>query len=325
MRRCKRGFALLQPNGENASSVRGAAGTFRLSFELTPHGTVEDPATILRLEACMSCNADGTESMDTAAALASRMPVFCFVPGTTRLLCALGPHGRLSSKFYSPEPGLPVGKSSRITARLGPSSFTVSINGEEGIAQPPPPPLPPQLSQAECGAKPPVQLPDLRIWAGDDHYCAADASVGALSYRPVGCEGFDEALLQKMAVRLRCEVAYKGLLISELVELAEALDELEVRDGDALKVLGQQLLSRRKELAPDEVRRVHIAFKECKAPLSAIWGSVGAKRKRENNQIRTVQVFAPQDGHEDEDTRATREVNRVSPPRYCWDPIRASY
>jgi len=169
----------------------------------------------------------------------------------------------------------------------------VFINGQEGSAEKQPLPL-----STESDLQGEQTLP-LRFLCSDDTYAPANASISDFTYRPLrNCPGRDEALLQKLAVRLQGEAAYVGLLMSELVVLAEALDSLEVRDSAALRTLGQEILGRRNELTPDEVNRVHIAFKQCKMPLSAIWETVGVKRKRRSNEVVTMQSFAPRHGHE---------------------------
>eukprot|EP00928_Gymnodinium_smaydae_P097838 TRINITY_DN8951_c0_g1_i2.p1 TRINITY_DN8951_c0_g1~~TRINITY_DN8951_c0_g1_i2.p1 ORF type:complete len:730 (-),score=93.69 TRINITY_DN8951_c0_g1_i2:13-2202(-) len=321
--RCRQNRILsLNPSFSLGSGLH-ASETFRLSFDVIPHGAIDEPTTLLRVE-CFCDDASRPGDSAAANALSNRLPVFYFVPGTTRLLCALGPHGQVKSKYYSPEEGLPVGQPSRVTFRMGPMSYSVTINGEEGPAQP--------LPQAAVGTRDltaGASSTRFRIWACDAHYPAADASIAWLSYMPVPeTEGRDEvAVLQKLAVLLREANAYTELSASELASLAEGLDDLEVRDVGALRALGQELLSRRRELTPTEVQRVHIAFQQCRLPLSKIWEAVGAKRKRRNHEIHTVQVFAPESGHGERGTKRAREheVERVSPPRKSWDPIKASF
>lgn len=237
--------------------------------------------------------------------------------------------------YSSPAPGLPMGRPSRVMVRLGFSSYTIMINGEAGLAQPPPPPL---ARQPQQDGDTLLGQPRLRFWASDDVHDAANASVRRVRYRPLACDGRDEALLQKVAVRLGSERIYDGLLMTELVVLAEGLDELEIRDPAAAKALGQEILSRRGELTPDEVKRVHLAFQQVGYPLGGIWDAAGVNRKRRSGQIITHQIFTPQPGHDDASNkpskselaqeagdegpdevrhkkRKTREVERVSPPR----------
>merc|ERR1719253_1303735 len=51
-------------------------------------------------------------------------------------------------------------------------------------------------------------------------------------------DGLNAALMQKIVVRLKVKGLHAGLSATDLVELAEGLAELDIRDEDALRALG---------------------------------------------------------------------------------------
>jgi len=134
----------------------------------------------------------------------------------------------------------------------------------------------------------------------------------------------DAALLEKVAVRLRAQGVLTGVSATDLVEMSEAMNVLGVRDEQALRPLGQEVLRRRGELSPDESHRVHTAFQTMKLPLPQVWTQVGAATKREGSEIVTSQAFAPQEGHEKR-RRGNHDIERTSPPRVVRDYKMMSY
>merc|ERR1712217_287781 len=134
----------------------------------------------------------------------------------------------------------------------------------------------------------------------------------------------DAGLLEKVTVRLQAEGSHEGISVTELVEMAEALNELKVTEESTLRPLGQEILRRRGELSPDESHRVHTAFQGMQLPLPQVWTQPGATGKRDASEIVTTQAFAPQEGHEKR-RRGNHDLERVSPPRVVRDYKMCSY
>jgi hypothetical protein len=109
-----------------------------------------------------------------------------------------------------------------------------------------------------------------------------------------------------------------------MVPLIETLDELGMRNKRALQILGQEILQRKPEFSPDDLRRLEIAFDQCKLPLNTVWAALGASKKRKGGQLVTSQVFAPQQGHEKKH-RSEQDIERTSPERYVADHVQSSY
>mmetsp|Transcript_73458 Transcript_73458/g.215452 ORF Transcript_73458/g.215452 Transcript_73458/m.215452 type:complete len:381 (-) Transcript_73458:60-1202(-) len=134
----------------------------------------------------------------------------------------------------------------------------------------------------------------------------------------------DAALLEKVVTRLRAEGIHQGLSATDLVEIAEGLNELGAHDEGAIRPLGQETLRRRGELSPDESHRVHTAFQAMKLPLPQVWAKPGASKKRTGEEIVTSQAFVPQEGHEKK-RRGNHDIERTSPPRVVRDYKMMSY
>jgi len=134
----------------------------------------------------------------------------------------------------------------------------------------------------------------------------------------------DAALLEKVVVRLHADGIHHGVSATDLVEMAEGLNELGITDEAALRALGQETLRRRGELSPDESHRVHTAFQAMKLPLPQVWTPPGAVTKRDGAQIVTSQAFVPQEGHEKK-RRGNHDIERTSPPRVVRDYKMMSY
>merc|ERR1711920_1084404 len=116
-----------------------------------------------------------------------------------------------------------------------------------------------------------------------------------------------------------------GVSATDLIEMAEAFNDVGVRDEAALRPLGQETLRRRGELSPDESHRVHTAFQGMKLPLPQVWTNPGATTKRSAGcEVVTTQAFAPQEGHEKK-RKGNHDLERVSPPRVVRDYKMMSY
>jgi hypothetical protein len=308
--RCQRRVVLVEElrllkTSEKLPDDLPSVRSFRLSFDLVPHGRAgEDPCSILRLVD------EGHEALRARDCL----PTFCMVPETTRLFAFLGPVEKTVAKYNSPDPGLPVGEPSRIVVMLSGKTFTVAINGHEVFS----------TAVSEDVTSQVFSVPT-KVWAGDVVYKAANASIGNLVYF---CKNQlhddDDKLLHKVALRLRAESVCAEICTEDLAPLAEGLEELGVRDEQALRTLGQEILQRKPEISSEDLRRIHIAYNMCKLPLNTVWAALGVTKKRKGGDVVTTQVFVPQHGH-DKKHRSEREVERASPPRMCSDPVQSSY
>jgi hypothetical protein len=135
----------------------------------------------------------------------------------------------------------------------------------------------------------------------------------------------DPGVLSKVVIRLKTKDILKGLAATDLVEMAESLQENEVRDEGALRPLGQEALRRRGELTPDESHRIHTAYQEMKLPLPKVWEAAGSTKKDQSKRgIVTTQAFAVQEGHEKK-RRGNNDIERTSPPRVVRDYKMCSY
>jgi len=140
-----------------------------------------------------------------------------------------------------------------------------------------------------------------------------------------GSSGLKESALQsKVVLRLKEKSIHRGLSATDLVEMAEALEELGVTDEAALRPLGQEALRRRGELTPDESHRIHTAFQGMKLPLPQVWETAGSTKTMQNSMGKvTTQAFALQEGHEKK--RGNNDIERTSPPRVVRDYKMCSY
>lgn len=150
----------------------------------------------------------------------------------------------------------------------------------------------------------------------------SDLSLLIASMRLAGAK--DLALLEKVIGRLKEKDIHKTLSATDLVEMSEGLAELDQRDEEVLRPMGQELQRRRGELTPDEAHRIQTAFQTLKLPLSKVWAPVGSTTKRGASGIVTTQAFAPQQGHEKK-RRGNNDVERTSPPRVVRDYKMCSY
>lgn len=276
---------------------------FRISFDLVPHATSENPTSVLRL-------ADAGQDV-----LFSRncLPTVCLKPKSTELLVFLGPQGKPFATYESPPPGLPIGQLSRVLVTLSKEVFMVYVNGKE-VALTNVPGVTSQPTDAKT-----------QVWAGDTIYEAASASIGNLVlFHGDGCHGSDNKLLHKAALRLQEEKFCASIPTPHLVPVIETLDELGIRNKRALQSLGQEVLQRKPEFSPDDMRRIQIAFDQCKLPLNTVWAALGVSKKRKGGQLVTSQVFAPQQGH-DKKHRSEQDIERTSPERYVADHVQSSY
>eukprot|EP00929_Paragymnodinium_shiwhaense_P000513 TRINITY_DN100755_c0_g1_i1.p1 TRINITY_DN100755_c0_g1~~TRINITY_DN100755_c0_g1_i1.p1 ORF type:complete len:790 (-),score=216.75 TRINITY_DN100755_c0_g1_i1:43-2412(-) len=336
-KRVREGGLLHQLSGRSEAV---ASEEYRLTFEVTLHAAAsgsEESPTIIRLDVD-----DEETDARTLKPLRRRMATFSLVPGSTRLRCVLGLEGDNRPTFEMEEPGLPIGKPVRVTLLVGTTSSSIFINGDETPLHPTP--LPYSVVYDARGVAFGGQQHDLEVQAGPSGCVPANASIGNCSYQPLGLRGQeatvggrDEALLQKLAVRLHeSEKILAGMLTFELVVLAEGLDELGVRDMAALKALGQEILTRKAELTSEEGKRAHVIFKQSRIPLDKVWEAVGAKKRKTGHAVLTTQTFAPQPGHADEsdedkkqdaDRRGGKgkEIARVSPPRQYQDPMQCMH
>jgi len=141
-----------------------------------------------------------------------------------------------------------------------------------------------------------------------------------------GDEGLkDAAMVAKVVLRLKSKDIHKGLSATDLVEMAEAFQEMAVTDEGALRPLGQEALRRRGELTPDESHRIHTAYQAMKLPLPKVWDAAGSRKdERTKRGIVTTQAFALQDGHEKK-RRGNNDIERTSPPRVVRDMKMCSY
>ncbi|CAJ1398594.1 unnamed protein product [Effrenium voratum] len=134
----------------------------------------------------------------------------------------------------------------------------------------------------------------------------------------------DDKLQSKVVLRLKDKQIHKGLSATDLVEMAEALEELAVTDEAALRPLGQEAVRRKGELTPDESHRAHTAFQAMKLPLSKVWDLHGSTKTMQNDRGKvTTQAFALQEGHEKK--RGNNDIERTSPPRVVRDMKMCSY
>jgi len=140
-----------------------------------------------------------------------------------------------------------------------------------------------------------------------------------------GPKGLKESALQsKVVLRLKEKGIHRGLSATDLVEMAEALEELGVADEAALRPLGQEALRRRGELTPDESHRIHTAFQGMKLPLPQVWETHGSTKTLQSSMGKvTTQAFALQEGHEKK--RGNNDIERTSPPRVVRDYKMCSY
>ncbi|CAE7237929.1 NID1 [Symbiodinium sp. CCMP2592] len=115
----------------------------------------------------------------------------------------------------------------------------------------------------------------------------------------------DTALQSKVVLRLKEKGIHRGLSATDIVEMAESLQDLGVQDQAALRPLGQEALRRRGELTPDESHRIHTAFQAMKQPLpllgfwqlepgeqhasQAVWDKPGSTKTKqtENGKVTT--------------------------------------
>jgi hypothetical protein len=162
--RCRQRYVLLEESSRLKSGrllidTLPTLRDFRLSFDLVPHETSDDPSSILRL-------ADKGQDV-----LFSRncLPAFCLLPKSTQLIVFLGPQGKPVAKYTSPPPGLQTGQPARVTVTLTREVFTVYLNGKEVESMP------------ASGATSERTDAKTEVWAGDTIYEAASASVGNLA------------------------------------------------------------------------------------------------------------------------------------------------
>jgi len=135
----------------------------------------------------------------------------------------------------------------------------------------------------------------------------------------------DTALQSKVVLKLKEKDIHRGLSATDLVEMAEALQDLEVQDKDALRPLGQEALRRRGELTPDESHRIHTAYQAMKQPLPQVWDTPGSTKTQHTAAGKvTTQAFALQEGHERK-RHGNNDIERTSPPRVVRDMKMCSY
>ncbi|CAE7210262.1 ogfod2 [Symbiodinium natans] len=135
----------------------------------------------------------------------------------------------------------------------------------------------------------------------------------------------DTALQSKVVLRLKEKFIHRGLSATDIVEMAEALQDLGVQDEAALRPLGQEALRRRGELTPDESHRIHTAYQAMQLPLPKVWDTPGSmKTKNTADGKITTQAFALQDGHEKK-RHGNNDFERTSPPRVVRDMKMCSY
>lgn len=303
-------------------STNQEIGDFRghyVAFDFTPaHGAPSalpnnaDAIELLRFTNCMNEGDAG-------------LPSLWFGAGSAKLLLRHGgvPHARFSprsseterqedassvlttSSLSDPDPAVvPVSKTSRIALAVGNNSTSAFVNGKEMLVQ----------ERSPEGVPNPALPAILRIFGGAALYqTQINATIANAIYRPLVLP--ENFLLDRLVKKFREEKSYKGLTCLDIIDIADAFAEMGIKDKDALRALGSEILQRRSEFTAVDMWKFKIAFQTCGLPLDQVWGKAGAKRTIQDGIVVTVQAFNPQQGLEKKRRGVAREIARVSPPR----------
>jgi len=129
----------------------------------------------------------------------------------------------------------------------------------------------------------------------------------------------DPQLMARVIQQLRRESFYTRILCSEVIDLADALVVLDVREEGVWRSLGQSVLQRKAELSTLELWRLKVGLQFAGLTQQTVWAALGFERSNRKGNVITTQAFRPHRGHEK--NIEGDEVEQVSPCKeveeYC--------
>jgi hypothetical protein len=139
------------------------ANEFEIWVDLTPHGTIDGIASVLRFT-CTSH--DHGQPGD-------RIPAIVFRPGTTQLEVTMDlMNGPATCCVVPPTKALPLRRTSRVVVRFAGDQLSVFIDGA-------------QVARSDACTKDEPQRANVSVWAGDEYNAVADVTMSNLIYLPL--------------------------------------------------------------------------------------------------------------------------------------------